>query len=366
MNFEHDEIERMLADSAARYALENGGLEAARAAAELPFGFDPSGWQEIAQMGWIGAALREESGGFDLGAVGPMIIAEALAGGLSSAPYLATAGFAAPLLEQCNHRLLTDLIEGNETVVVAWYEAGKGYDIDSPQTTAKQVPGGWVLNGMKAVVLAGDSATHFVVTAQTDDGLGLFLVKAVIPGLTRDPIRLGDDRGAAHIALTDVLLSDEARIDTNGKALEQLQAAYHTALIAAAAENLGAAQAAFDATLEYVKTREQFGKPIGKFQVLQHRLVDASIKLEEARSLIMAGAMALREGHVEASSLATAAWVQSIWSGRAVAQEAVQIHGGIGMTDELAIGDYLKRITVNELLFGIPSYHLGRYTDLVD
>ncbi len=362
MNFEHDEIERMLADSASRYAQETGGIEAARAAVQLPHGFDRAAWTGMAEMGWIGAALSEEDGGFDLGPVGPMIIGEALAAGLNAAPFLATAGFAAPLLALCGAGPLQELLAGEAIVAVAWHEAGRGYDLTSVETRAEQAADGWRLTGAKTVVLAGDCATHLIVTARTDNGLGLFLVPGDAEGLTREAIRLGDNRGAAHVQLDGVVA---ARLDPPGLAEPHLMAAYHVGLITAAAENLGAAQSAFDATLDYVKTREQFGRPIGKFQVLQHRLVDASIKLEEARSLIMAGAMALREGHAERQALATAACVQSVWSGRAVAQEAVQIHGGIGMTDELAIGDYLKRITVNELLFGIPSHHLERYTELV-
>lgn len=365
MNFEHNEIERMLAESAGRYALDNGGIEAARAAAGLPGGFAPDSWREMAEMGWVGAALSEASGGFDLGAVGPMIIAEALASGLSAVPFLAASGFAAPLLAACCADVLDQVLEGKAIATVAWHEAGQGYDVTLAKTDAAQTADGWVLNGAKAVVLAGDVATHFIVTAWSGEELGLFLVEGDASGVTRDTVHLGDNRGAAHLTFADVQLAASARLDSAGTAITHLTTAYHIALVTAASENLGAAQAAFDETLEYVKTRAQFGKPIGKFQVLQHRLVDASIKLDEARSLIMAAAMANREGHAEASALVTAAWVQAVWSARAVTQEAVQIHGGIGMTDELAIGDYLKRVTVNELLFGIPSFHLDRYTKLV-
>lgn len=365
MNFEHDEIERMLAESAARYALETGGIEAARAAAALPEGYDRQSWLQFAEMGWIGAALDEAAGGFDLGAVGPMIIAEALAKGLNTAPFLPTAGFAAPLLADCGSTLLQDLIAGKALAVLALHEAGLGYDIMAANSMSIKTADGWRLNGSKSVVLAGDSASHFIVSAQEGEDLSLFLVDSEAEGVSRDAVRLGDNRGAAHVRFVDVDLPAEARLDVERTAHDLLNPAYHVALITAASENIGAAQAAFDATLDYVKTREQFGKPIGKFQVLQHRLVDASIKLEEARSLIMAAAMALRENNPERDALATAAWVQTCWSTRAVAEESVQIHGGIGMTDELEIGDYLKRITVNEMLFGIPSYHLERYTKLV-
>ncbi|MCT4655061.1 MAG: acyl-CoA dehydrogenase [Cohaesibacter sp.] len=370
MNFEFDETEQMLADSVTRFMQDTAGLEQARADAALKEGFSPKAWQTCAEMGWLAAPFGEEVGGFGMGAVGSMIVAEAMGAGLSPLPYLPAAIFAGRVLEGVGERgaaLLESQIAGESLTVMALHEEGRGYNFTAPSTKAIKDGEGWCLEGRKSQVLNAAAADGFIVTAIVEEGVdgkeefAIFHVPADAEGLSQRIIQLMDNRQAAHLELSGVKLGAESRLDDGSNGLALFETAYQEALIAAASEMLGAMQAAFDMTLDYAKTRKQFGQPLGKFQVLQHRLVDMSIKVEEARSLVMAAAMALRDGLDEAESMVSAAWVQAIWSGRKVGEESIQLHGGIGMTDELAIGDYVKRIAVNELLFGIPMVHIGRY-----
>ncbi len=368
MNFEFDETEQMLADSVTRFMTDSAGLEQGRVDAALPDGFARDAWAICAEMGWLAAPFSEDSGGFGLGAVGSMIVHEALGAGLSPLPMLTGVTLAGRLLEEAGKvgaDPLGELISGESLFAVALHETGRGYDFANPGLVASKSDASWVLSGEKSSVLNGIAADKIIVTARIEgDGLALFLVDGKAEGLSKRDITLADNRRAAHLCFEQVKLDEKARLDNGNNAKCLLDAAMKETLIAAASENLGAMQAAFDMTLDYAKTRKQFGQPLGKFQVLQHRLVDMSIKVEEARSLVMAAAMALREEREDASSLVIAAWVQSIWSGRKVGEESIQIHGGIGMTDELAIGDYVKRIAVNELLFGIPTHHIDRYNKL--
>lgn len=368
MNFEFDETEQMLADSVTRFMTDSAGLEQGRADAALADGFSREAWATCAEMGWLAAPFGEEAGGFGMGAVGSMIVHEALGAGLSPLPMLTGVTLAGRLLEAAGDKgadALATLIGGESLFAVALHETGRGYDFANPGLTATKSDDGWILSGAKASVLNGMAADKILVSASIEgEGLALFLVEGSADTLSKRDISLADNRRAAHLTFDQVQLEASARLDDGNNAQALLDAAMRETLIAAASENLGAMQAAFDQTLDYAKTRKQFGQPLGKFQVLQHRMVDMSIKVEEARSLIMAAAMALREGREDAPSLVTAAWVQSIWSGRKVGEESIQIHGGIGMTDELAIGDYVKRIAVNELLFGIPTHHIDRYNKL--
>ncbi len=366
MNFEFDETEQMLADAVTRYMQDHAGLEQARADAALAKGFSEDGWATCAEMGWLAAPFSEEAGGFGMGAVGSMIVEEAMGAGLSSLPYLTGAVMAGALLEQAGENgtdYLDAMISGSAIYAVALHEAGQGYDFFSPKTVARASGEGWVLSGEKSNVISGASADGYLVTAKVDgeEELGLFFVVAGSEGVAVREINLMDNRRAAHVSFQE---ATAVRLDSGCNGAAMFEVALDNVLVAAASENLGAMQAAFDLTLDYAKTRKQFGQPLGKFQVLQHRLVDMSIKVEEARSLVMAAAMALKEGQDDARAMVAAAWVQSIWSGRKVGEESIQIHGGIGMTDELAVGDYVKRINVNELLFGIPMHHVERYNQI--
>lgn len=365
MNFEYDETEQMLADSVHRFMDDTAGMEKARVDVALDKGYSAESWNTCAEMGWLAAPFAEENGGFGLGAVGSMIVEEALGKGLSPLPYLTSVVFSGKILEQLGEAvedLLEGVISGEKVLSIALHETGKGYAYETPSTTATLQNGEWVLNGAKSNIVSAGAADGFIVSATVEgDGFGLFYVEAGEVASNLREINLVDNRRAGHISFE---AAKAARLD-EGNGLEIFDNALDEVLIAAAAENLGAMQAAFDQTLEYAKIRKQFGKELGKFQVLQHRLVDMSIKVEEARSIIMAAAMALKEGHEDAKSLSRAAWVQSLWSGRHVGEEAIQIHGGIGMTDELEIGDFVKRINANELLFGIPMHHIERYNTLM-
>jgi alkylation response protein AidB-like acyl-CoA dehydrogenase len=198
-------------------------------------------------------------------------------------------------------------------------------------------------------------------SARAEVGLGLFLVTLGGCGVAREAYVLPDGRAAERITFTDAEVAIENRVDDHEKTEVLIRAVFDEALLAAATETLGAMQALYDLSLEYAKTRRQFGHAIGTFQALQFRLVDMWIRPDESRSLVTSAAMALADRDPNAGRLATAAWIQSIWSGRALSEEAIQIHGAIGMTHDYAIAGYVKRILVNELLFGTADRHFRRY-----
>lgn len=367
MDFSLNELQRMLQDSASDYAAAraNHGQDQSLTVGEP--GYSLGDWGTMAELGWLALQLPEEHGGIGGGPVEIMILMQALGQIPAIEPFLSTGVIGARAIARYGsvaqrQDLLPPLAAGNLRLALAHYEAGAGYHSATVVTRAVSVGDGYLLHGEKTCVLDAPTADKLIVSARVDgdegDAIGFFLVDADAPGLGyRHFVRLDGGR-ASHVRLTGVKVTAGERIGASGEGPGIMADLTRLAIAALCAEALGTMQALHDRTLEYIKVRKQFGRPIGQFQVLQHRQVDMLIALEQARSIVMAASMAIAENLPNADRLLSMAKVTVGRAGRSVAQGAVQLHGGIGMTAELKIGAYFKRLTVIDTLFGSADQHL--------
>jgi pimeloyl-CoA dehydrogenase small subunit len=334
-------------------------------------GYSPALWQQYAELGLLGVPFAEEHGGLGQGLTETMIIAEAFGRALAVEPYLATVVMAGGALRHSgNATLLKELvpaiIEGKLVLSLAHQETQARYDLADTATTARSDgKGGYTLEGEKVVVLAGDHADKLIVTARVSGnrtdrkGIGLFLVDAKANGVTRRGYQTQDGMRAADITLSAVKVGPEAVVAGPDKGLDVLERVVDETIAALAAEAAGAMAALQELTVDYLKTRKQFGVPIGSFQVLQHKAVDMLTAMEEGRSMAYyATMMAAEPDAKERRKAMAAAKVQVGRSARFVGETAIQLHGGIGMTMEYKAGHYFKRLTMIDLAFGDSDHHL--------
>jgi pimeloyl-CoA dehydrogenase small subunit len=320
-------------------------------------------------MGLLGLPFEETLGGFGGGAVETAIVMDAFGRGLVLEPFFATVILGGGLLRRAASAsvlgaLAPKVAAGKLKLAFAHVERHSRYDLADVSTTARKDGGGYVLDGAKSVVIHGDTADRIFVTARLSgdrrgrDGIGLFLVDPATPGVTRRGYPTQDGQRAAELTLSNARVSADDVISDN--AMPLIEHVVDEAIAALCAEAVGAMQSMQDLTLEYLKTRKQFGRPIGSFQVLQHRSVDMLVAVEQARSMAMfAAVMAAEENPIERRKAISAAKVQIGRSGRHVGQEAIQLHGGIGMTNEYAVGHYFKRVTMIDQLYGDADTHLS-------
>ncbi|MGD0433418.1 MAG: acyl-CoA dehydrogenase family protein [Acetobacteraceae bacterium] len=366
MDFDLSDEQRLLKESVDRLILDQYQFQQRKQYMAEPAGYSATIWQRFADQGLLGLPFPETLGGFGGGSVEMMIVAEAFGRGLVVEPYFATVILAGGLLRRAADpallaSLVPQLTAGTLKLAFGHVERHSRYDLANVTTTAQKDQSDYILNGAKSVVLHGDGADKILITARISgaqmdrDGIGLFLVDADAPGLSRRGYPTQDGMRAAEIVLSGVratALSDNA--------LPVIEHAIDEAIAALCSEAVGTMQSMHDLTLEYLKTRKQFGRPIGSFQVLQHRSVDMLVALEQARSMAMfAAVMAAEENPVERRRAIAAAKVQIGRSGRLIGQEAVQLHGGIGMTMEYSVGHYFKRMTMIDQLFGDADHHLA-------
>lgn len=369
--------QNMLRDSAARYLQDNYDFDKRRATARHGGGFDPEVWRAFAEMGWLAMPLPEEAGGFDFGATEIMLLCEQMGRFLVLEPYLETVVVAGGLLAggataEYRERYLPGIADGSLQGALAHGEPNKHRSLSNVATTATPVDGGFRLNGSKAVVLNGSAADLFVVSARTAgqpgdiNGVTLFAVPADAPGLTRRDYRTYDDRRACDLTLADAMVPPEAILGEIDDAQGTLDPVTDLAQLAACAEAVGAMDSLLQATLDYTKQRVQFGQTLSQFQVLRHRMADMYIHTELVRSLLLATASQLDQGPDDGGRLVSALKARTVKAGRFVSQNAVQLHGGIAMTDELSVGHYFKRLTMLESFFGNRDYHIQCFIEATD
>lgn len=356
MDYLLNDEQTMLADALDRFVAERAGSDrksSPESVAEL--------WTGFAKLGWLGVPYAQDHGGYGLGAVGNMIVAERVGSGALHAPYVSSVVGAGGILARCANAFsnLENLMNGARRIALGLFDDGRGYQPYGTATICTPIGDGYRLTGTKLNVMEIAGADAVIVSAQIDGGSEIALIELALdtPGVIVTPYYLADGRQAARIDMNGTFVGSAARLD-KGDASAIIDAVISDILAAAAADNVGAMQMLFDSTLDYVKSRRQFGRPIGSFQDIQFRLVDMWIKLDEARSLVMTASMALTDRKDDARALAAAAWIQSLWSGRLICEEAIQLHGAIGMTAECEVGRYVKRILVNGLLYGAPEYYL--------
>ena len=369
MDFDLTDEQRLLKESVDRVIADRYGFEARRGFIRQEGGWSRENWGRFAEQGLLAVPFSEEHGGIGGGPVETMIVQEAFGRGLVVEPYLATVILGGGLLRHAGSEaqkaeLLPQVAAGELTLALAQIERGSRYDLHHVETKARREGDGWLISGEKGVVLHGDTADRLIVVARQDDGtrdrsgIGLFLVDARASGISRRGYPTQDGMRAAEIAFENA--PAEALGDPGG-GLPVLERVVDEAIAAICAEAVGVMDAMREATVDYVKTRKQFGVPIGQFQALQHRAADMVVAIEQARSMaVYATMMSGEDDPAERGRAVSAAKVQIGRSGRFVGQQAVQLHGGVGVTMEYKIGHYFKRMTMIETLFGDADHHLDR------
>ena len=373
MDFSFTEEQTLLQESVARFIQNDYAFEDRQKLVKSEGGFSRENWSTFAELGWLGVPFSEADGGFGGGAVESMLMLENFGRGLVVEPYLATVVLAGGAIKYAGSQAqkeqwLAGLIDGSVLAAFAYAEPQGRFNLADLTTRAEADGDAWLLNGYKAVVLNGPAADLLVVSARTggdqrdSDGVSLFVVAADAEGVSRRDYPTVDGLRASEITFENVRLDANALLGTAGEALPVIERVIDDGIMAVGSEAVGCMEVLYKDTVEYCKTREQFGQPIGKFQVLQHRMVDMFMEHEQSKSLMYMAAMRLDEGYGPAAQKAVSAFkVQVGKSGRFVGQNAVQLHGGMGMTDELNIGHYFKRLTIIDTLFGNVDFHLKRF-----
>lgn len=363
MDFNYDEQQQMLADSLGRYLAQNYGIEARHAISGSAEGWSREQWSTLAELGIVGALFREQSGGyggggFDIAVIfeqlGKALVVEPFLGALMAGRILAAAG--------AQQALIDAIIAGTAIVTLAHEEADGGHDHRVVETSARRDGDSWRLTGRKAVVAQLGASTHILVSAREgegDEGIALFLVDADAQGVAtvRYPLIDGGHGG-------DLQLDDAPAQRIAGAALPLIDEAVAAGVVALSWEAVAIMDVLRDQTAEYLRTRQQFGTPIGKFQALRHRMATLAIEIEQARSAAINAANMLDAAPAERDRMASAAKYTVGASGRIVAEEAVQLHGGIGMTWELPLSHYAKRLIMIDHQLGDEDHHLARFIAL--
>jgi acyl-CoA dehydrogenase len=371
-----NEEQRMLQDSAREFLASSAPVEALRELRDArdPLGYRTDLWQQMAELGWASIILPEQYGGLDFGFMGLGVVLEETGRTLTASPLYATAVVGASALmlggsEQQRATLLPELAAGRLTLALA-LEESHHHDPLGIATRAEQQGDGYVINGCKTFVLDGHSADKLIVVARTtagesaDTGLSLFLVDREAPGVQCQRTTLMDSRNAANVSLQDVAVDVDAIIGQVDQGWTILEPVLDRGRVAIAAEMMGLALEAFDRTVEYLKEREQFGALIGSFQALQHRAAAMQAELELCRSVVLQALSVVDETPDQLPLLASLAKARLNELVKLVTNEAVQMHGGIGVTDELEIGFFLKRARVAMQIFGDTGFHKDRYATL--
>ena len=365
MNFEFSDDEQQLSEAVQRFVERGYGFERRTAIAKAG-GFSAEAWGEIAELGLLGLGTSEEDGGMAMGPVAAMLALEALGRGLVLEPVAAVALVAASVLAQAPADVRANwaprVASGEARVVLAYQERAARYRLERVDTTATRNGDAWTLSGAKSLVPIGDQADAFIVSARisgvADDpaGIALFLVERAAAGVKTQGYALQDGSRSAEVALAN---APATLLVAAGPAFPALELAVDTGIAALAAEAVGAMDKLFELTAEYLNTRKQFGVPIGTFQALRHRIADMKMQLELARSMSYYATLKLGEEPAVRRRAVAQAKVQLGQSARYLGQQAIQLHGGIGMTDEYIGSHYFKRLTTMEMQFGDTMHHIG-------
>ena len=371
------EDQELLAKTAADWVAEKSPVARLRELRDAggSDGFSRALWKEMAELGWVGIPFPEAMGGAEMGVAELAVVLEALGRGLAPEPFIGSVMLAGGVLLRAGsdaqqEAWLPKLCEGEALLALAQQEKGSRFDLHRVATRAERSGEGYRLQGEKVAVLAGAAAAALVVVARTTgeadarDGVSLFLVPADTAGVEVQPQQRVDAQGAALVTLSGASVGADALLGEEGQGLTALEAAADAATVALAAEMLGSMTEAFERTMAYLRDRQQFGVPIGSFQALKHRAADMFTEIELCRSSVMAAARAVDEGSSDAAGLVSLAKARCSETGILVANEAIQMHGGIGMTDEHEIGFFLKRARAAELTLGDAAWHRDRWARL--
>jgi len=370
MDFSFSDEQNLLQESLSKFIQNDYGFEDRQKSAGHENGFDVANWKQFAELGWLGMPFSEADGGYGGSAIDTMLMQEQFGRGLMIEPFLPTVVLAGGAIKVAGDaaqkaKYLAGIIDGSMQGALAYAEPQGRFNLADLTTTAAKSGAGHALSGHKSVVLNAPSADFVVVSARTsgeqrdESGVSLFIVEKGATGMSSRDYPTVDALRASELTFEN---TPATLLGGEGEGLAALQQVIDEATLAIGAEAVGCMEVLYKDTVEYCKTREQFGQPIGKFQVLQHRMVDMFMEYEQSKSLMFMAAMRLEEGYTaEAQKAVSAFKVQIGKSGRFVGQNAVQLHGGMGMTEELNIGHYFKRLTMIDTMFGNVDFHLKRF-----
>ena len=376
MDFSFSDEQALLQESVSRFITNDYGFDARQKNSRSELGYGAENWKTFAELGWLGVPFAESAGGFGGGAVELMLMMEEFGKGLVVEPYVSTVVACGTALnvagsEQQQAEHIPSIVDGSKLWALAFAEPQSRFNLADLITSAKKDSGKYLLNGYKAVVVGGPNADFFIVSVRTSgeqrdrEGVSLFIIPSDAPGVSTRDYPTVDGQRASELTLDNVELDESSLLGQEDHGLSVLEQATDLATLAVGSEAVGCMEVLYKDTVEYCKNREQFGQPIGKFQVLQHRMVDMFMEHEQSKSLMFMAAMRWDEGYgPEAQKAVSAFKVQVGKSGKFVGQGAVQLHGGMGMTDELNIGHYFKRLTIIDTMFGNVDHHLRRFGSL--
>jgi alkylation response protein AidB-like acyl-CoA dehydrogenase len=375
MDFELSPEQEMLKRSVEDFLRDHGGFAQRREALESEAGFSAPTWARFAELGWLALPFSESSGGLGGSAVDTNVLLECLGARIVPCPFVATILLGGKLIELAGSSeqkaaQLPAVIGGERLLAFAATEPGSGFDHAHVETRAVRSGDGFVLDGRKSVVLHAASADAIIVSARTGgghrerSGISLFVVERGAAGLSRHDYRTLDGQRASDLRLEHVEVSSAALLGEVGEAFPIIDEVIDRAICALCAEAVGAMRAAIEMTREYVATRRQFGAPIGSNQVIRHRLVDMHVAAEESKSMTDMAAMRIDARPAERHAACAATKAKVGRAARFVGEQAIQLHGGIGMTDEYPVGHYYKRLATIDMSFGNAEFHLGRFAEL--
>ena len=375
MDFTFNEEQSLIQDQVDQFVQKEYDWETRQSLSNSELGFGEDNWKKFAELGWLGISVSEDSGGFGGSAIESMLIMEAFGKGLVVEPFLETVIMAGGLIDdhgsnQQKSSFLEPAIAGEMHLALAYAEPQSRFNLSDVVTEAKADGDNFIINGYKSVVMNGPSADQIIVSARTsgtqldENGISLFIIDANASGLDKTNYKTVDGRRASDLTFENVSVSKENLIGDQDKGFDILDSAIDKAILAISAEAVGAMEVLYKTTVEYTKTREQFGTAIGKFQVLQHRMVDMFMEYEQCKSLLYMATMKHEEKAEDAKKAISGLKYQVGKAGKFIGQQAVQLHGGMGVTDELNVGHYFKRLTTVGTIFGNTDYHLKKYTSL--
>ena len=375
MDFTFNEEQSLIQDQVDQFILKEYDWETRQSLSHSDLGFGQENWQKFAELGWLGISVSEDSGGFGGSAIESMLIMEAFGKGLVVEPFLETMIMSGGILDdhgsaEQKSSLLEPAIAGNMQLALAYAEPQSRFNLSDVVTEVKADGDNFILNGYKSVVMNGPSANKIIVSARTsgsqldENGITLFVIDSEASGLNKANYKTVDGRRASDLTIENVSVSRDDIVGELDSGYEILDSAIDKAILAISAEAVGAMEVLYKTTVEYTKTREQFGTAIGKFQVLQHRMVDMFMEYEQCKSLLYMATMKHEEGAVDSKKAISGLKYQVGKAGKFIGQQAVQLHGGMGVTDELNVGHYFKRLTTVGTIFGNTDYHLKKYTSL--
>jgi alkylation response protein AidB-like acyl-CoA dehydrogenase len=375
MNFDFSDDDAALQDSVARWVQHHCAFEKRRTLAATDIGFSREHWRSMAQMGWLALPFDAALGGLGGGATSMALLMQELGKGLVLEPYLPTVLLFGGLLQRSaalREAWVPRIVDGSLQGALAFLERHSRYELADVQTTLQRAGEGYTLDGEKALVFNGAAADHYVVSARSsgarfdEAGISLLLVDANAPGVERTALQLMDGQRVAQVRFRQVQVPAGRLLFAAGEGFAPLRETVHAATLALCAEGFGIMQALHQATLEYVKTRKQFGVTIGSFQVLQHRLVDMFSALEQTRSLLYRALCSADAGSDDAERDLLALKVMVGKAGRLIGGEAIQMHGGMGITDDLAIGHFVKRLMLINTTFGDADYQRQKFAEMAN